>query len=307
MSDPEEEEAGDFLLNVPPETPLSPEEAVLRRHRKEKRELQGKILAMKKACGGGKLDKKKKKELGDEILALERDLEARQQAELTILPPKTKKIPPTAIPATVLEEEDPEKTTPPGSPKLSKARRRREKKEEEAKEKARRVAEETSHLFNSSLLKAEDEAFAALLKDLSLTLVDIPSDGNCLYAAISHQLSLTREGVEASELRGRTAAYLRGHKEEFLPFMEEEASASEEGFEAYVRGILDPSVWGGHLELRILSQVLARPITILQAQGVPVVVGEESKKKGLTLTYHRHRYRLGEHYNSTTTTTTKAS
>jgi hypothetical protein len=44
---------------------------------------------------------------------------------------------------------------------------------------------------------------------------------------------------------------------------------------------------------------LERPIKVLQAEGVPVTVGDNFTKPELTLTYHRHRYQLGEHYNST--------
>lgn len=57
------------------------------------------------------------------------------------------------------------------------------------------------------------------------------------------------------------------------------------------------------LQLRALSHVLKRPIEVVQAKGPDVVVGEEYRDKGLspvTLTYHRHMYGLGEHYNSVT-------
>lgn len=40
-----EDDDCDFI-NVPAETPLSPEEAIIRRHRKEKRDLQGKLLLL---------------------------------------------------------------------------------------------------------------------------------------------------------------------------------------------------------------------------------------------------------------------
>lgn len=52
-----------------------------------------------------------------------------------------------------------------------------------------------------------------------------------------------------------------------------------------------------------MSHVLKRPIEVIQAKGPVIIVGEEYKDKGfcpVTLTYHRHMYGLGEHYNSVT-------
>ncbi len=57
-------------------------------------------------------------------------------------------------------------------------------------------------------------------------------------------------------------------------------------------------------QLRALSQVLRRPFEVVQAEGRPVVIGEEfldSSSTPVLLTYHRHMYGLGEHYNSVQT------
>ena len=56
--------------------------------------------------------------------------------------------------------------------------------------------------------------------------------------------------------------------------------------------------WGGQVELLALSSILKRPIEVIQAEGAPVVVGEHFSSSRLLLTYHRHAYGLGEHYNS---------
>lgn len=53
-------------------------------------------------------------------------------------------------------------------------------------------------------------------------------------------------------------------------------------------------------QLRALSHVLKCCIEIIQATGPSVLVGEEYQdKKQAILTFHRHMYGLGEHYNST--------
>ncbi len=63
-------------------------------------------------------------------------------------------------------------------------------------------------------------------------------------------------------------------------------------------------VWNNNrfeLQLRALSQGLGRAIEVLQSEGRPVLIGEEflaGGKPTVTLTYHRHMFGLGEHYNS---------
>jgi OTU domain-containing protein 6 len=53
-------------------------------------------------------------------------------------------------------------------------------------------------------------------------------------------------------------------------------------------------------QLRALSHVLKCCIEVIQATGPSVLVGEEYQdKKQAILTFHRHMYGLGEHYNST--------
>ena len=48
-----------------------------------------------------------------------------------------------------------------------------------------------------------------------------------------------------------------------------------------------------------LSAALGRAIEVVQAEGAPVVLGAGRPGETLLITYHRHMYGLGEHYNST--------
>lgn len=52
------------------------------------------------------------------------------------------------------------------------------------------------------------------------------------------------------------------------------------------------------LQVQALSQVLERPIKVIQSDGKPLMFGEDFKKPGLILTFHRHKFQLGAHYNS---------
>ena len=62
--------------------------------------------------------------------------------------------------------------------------------------------------------------------------------------------------------------------------------------------------WGGQLELQALTQILKAPITVHEAGKEPVLMGAGGEGGGgggaaaLQLSYHRHAYSLGEHYNS---------
>ena len=56
--------------------------------------------------------------------------------------------------------------------------------------------------------------------------------------------------------------------------------------------------WGGECELRAASLQLRRRIHVYQADGPMREVGEEFEGEPLLLSYHRHQYTLGEHYNA---------
>lgn len=56
-----------------------------------------------------------------------------------------------------------------------------------------------------------------------------------------------------------------------------------------------------YFQLQVLSHVLKCPIEVVQSSGAPYIVGDEYKSNSkITVTYHRHMYELGAHYNSVT-------
>lgn len=74
----------------------------------------------------------------------------------------------------------------------------------------------------------EYRRFNDLLTRRGLALFEVPSDGNCLYCAVQHQLSLRdrldsalapEESVTISWLRNCTARFMQEHADDFLPFM----------------------------------------------------------------------------------------
>ena len=83
-------------------------------------------------------------------------------------------------------------------------------------------------------------------------------------------------------------------------------------YEEYVHNVKSTSTWGGQLELRALSEALKCPIVVFSSEGPPLTMGAEyfatekeregednwGEKKALLLSFHRHYYALGEHFNS---------
>eukprot|EP00607_Mallomonas_marina_P000103 CAMPEP_0182426166 /NCGR_PEP_ID=MMETSP1167-20130531/12652_1 /TAXON_ID=2988 /ORGANISM="Mallomonas Sp, Strain CCMP3275" /LENGTH=366 /DNA_ID=CAMNT_0024607411 /DNA_START=61 /DNA_END=1158 /DNA_ORIENTATION=+ len=131
-------------------------------------------------------------------------------------------------------------------------------------------------------------------------------------------------------LRNETAKYMRDHRAEYAPFIEsietereketeketeresgqdeeeekEKEKRREKDFSLYCDSVqsMQQAVWGGQLELRAISSLFKREIHVYSADSPTLRMGEGVAKEGaqpLRVTYHRHFYALGEHYNST--------
>lgn len=79
--------------------------------------------------------------------------------------------------------------------------------------------------------------------------------------------------------------------------------AADPEFENYCDKVASVSQaeWGGQPEVKALAAALQRPILIYSADAPVVCMCEEDdaeSAKPLRITYHKHYYALGEHYNS---------
>ncbi|XP_004930979.1 deubiquitinase OTUD6B [Bombyx mori] len=259
------------------------------RQRKEKKELQAQIQALKKVA---KNDKTKKKDLAAEISRLESELEIRHNKEIM-----EAKLSSEHNLEPMVDETRVIKT------KVSKAQRRRDKKSEQEK-----IREEEIKLQDKENVHGarniEIQTITKRLEEKNLKIFTVPSDGDCLYKAVSHQLQLVKqETVSVDELREKVSNYIRDNKDDFKPFMcnpETLETLTDEEFEDYCHKIMNTKDWGGQLELRALSNILKCPINVIQAVGPDCIEqGTEFEGPPLIITYHRHMYSLGEHYNST--------
>ncbi|XP_067639997.1 deubiquitinase OTUD6B-like [Eurosta solidaginis] len=285
---------------------------LLSQHRRERKDLQAKIQALKKTAS--KNDKKKRKEVMEEVAHMENDLEKRQATEVAAIE-KAQKHQEQSTHEQCTEgkqshqpEEDisnDENEEHNGLPKqrISKAQKRRDKKAREARQREEEI-----------LAAAEDAKFAPKATELraiqtkllerQLTLHNIPSDGDCLYNAVRHQLSqhgLANHSVQ--KLRNESANYIRTHKDTLICYMTNPKTGdllTDDEFNKYCETLRTTPAWGGQIELKALSSILKVPIEVLQAEGPSTVQGaDEFAGPNLLITYHRHMYSLGEHYNST--------
>ncbi|XP_042528939.1 deubiquitinase OTUD6B [Dipodomys spectabilis] len=280
-------------MEADPAEDLDEEEQLARRHRKEKKELQAKIQSMKNAVP--KNDKKRRKQLTEDVAKLEKEMEQKHREELEQLKlaSKENEIDSIAVNISHLVIEN-------QPPRISKAQKRREKKAALEKEREERIAEaEIENL--SGARHVENEKLTEILAARELEMKQIPSDGHCMYRAIEDQLKSQDCTLTVAKLRSQTAEYMQSHGDDFLPFLTNPNTGdmyTPEEFGKYCDDIVNTAAWGGQLELRALSHILKTPIEIIQADSPPIVVGEEYPKKPLILVYMRHAYGLGEHYNS---------
>ncbi|XP_027712761.1 deubiquitinase OTUD6B [Vombatus ursinus] len=276
-----------------PEEEEEKQDQLLKRHRKEKKELQAKIQSMKNVVP--KNDKKRRKQLIEDVAKLEGEMEQRHKEELEHL--KLTSHAENEIDSVVniasLDIENQQ-------PRISKAQKRREKKAALEKEREERIAEaEIENLSGARHL--ENQKLARILAARHLEIKQIPSDGHCMYRAVEDQLKEQECPLTVATLRSQTAEYMQNHVEDFLPFLTNPNTGdtyTPEEFGKYCDDIVNTAAWGGQLELRALSHILQTPIEVIQADSPPIVVGEEYSNKPLTLVYMRHAYGLGEHYNS---------
>lgn len=132
------------------------------------------------------------------------------------------------------------------------------------------------------------------LKPAGLKIRDVAADGNCLYRAVAEQVD---NAEDYRAVRSICADALLEHEEEYAPFAESHDHGS---YVNYVERVRSSTDWGGHLELRALATALKRPVVVYSADAAPMKMGEEEDGDDILVSYHRHYYALGEHYNSVT-------
>ena len=295
-------------------------DGLLARHRKEQKDLQGRITQKKKNA-----TKKTRKGVNDECDALERELKQRQEAEIEALTPSsvednvqglnlngkdhgkesneepliTRGAPEKKVTFDATAKDGSEEAQPaqqkPKKPNRQKARLARRAAEQEAQVAA--AAEEAANL--PDLRDQEMSAMNKHMKQRGLVETFIQPDGHCLYSACAH--GMNTDEVKKSgpfsppyqNVRYAAADFISQHPDDFAPFL-------EEPLESYVKKIKDTAEWGGQLELQAIARAYQVNIKVLQADGRVEKIESDTESNGddVWLAYYRHSFGLGEHYNA---------
>ena len=142
----------------------------------------------------------------------------------------------------------------------------------------------------------EQKYITEFLKSLNLQSYNIRSDGSCLYAAIIKSCTIHID-KKVEELRNLVATYLEENSDDYCGFVEGD-------FSEYLKGVKDGSLWGGELELTVISKILDLEIDVVKWNGSSgcevnkfTPENKSSSSNKAVITYHRHLMQ-SEHYNA---------
>lgn len=303
------------------------------KHRKEQRDLLAKITQKKKSA-----TKKTRKGVNDECDVLQRDLQERQSAELTLVSQDSvvdgmqdlhvddgqamdhgtvaiedrKEVELAAGIERVKVHAASEDTASVSTasrdyeghskkPNRQKARLARRAAEQEAQ--VAQAAEEATNI--PDLREQELEAMKKHIKDRGLTEISIRPDGHCLYSAIATQLQdgQLRSSKFKASLSTKPYQLVRITAGDFISDHPDDFAAFlEEPLDIYVSKIRDTAEWGGQLELQAAARAYGMDINVLQGDGrvEKIESGSSLGQDAIWLAYYRHSFGLGEHYNALT-------
>ena len=126
------------------------------------------------------------------------------------------------------------------------------------------------------------------LKSMKLMIKEIEGDGNCLFRALSHQLTTLSARISHSELRMEIVNYIKSNEPEFKSFLDQD-------LDEYLSQMSTDGCFGGHLELVACSKLYNCTILIHQLGQKVWKIETSGSKIELNIVYHDH-----EHYSSTT-------
>ncbi|KAK6940927.1 OTU domain, partial [Dillenia turbinata] len=262
--------------------------------------LQDKEVALKKAAAKGSkaVQKAKKKRVEDEILSSK--LKEKHAEELALLGYNASgngensnfdNLVKAIAGASVTQQAD--------HPKATKGAERHEKRAKQEAAREQRIQEEQSNIVSNRMI--ENEILERKLEPLA--------------RAVEDQLAFVSGGSSPygyQELREMVIDYIRKHASHFLPLFLSECATEDSGyslaekFENYGKEVESTGAWGGQLELGALTHCLRKHIMIFSGSFPDVEMGKEYKSDGVSspskssimLSYHKHAFGLGEHYNS---------
>ena len=268
-----------------------------------------KARTQEKLKGVGKKNRKRKKAIWEETNEEERQI--RERYDELLAPFEEVDVQKSMASLNIVDGND-EKKDDSVTKKLTKSQRRRLKREERDRKEAAERDAAIEALKGKTPRERENASIQRQLSLNGLSMKEIASDGHCMYRAVSHQidyLSKSDHGSDSSKsgyviMRRLASEYMRSHKDDFLPFFTapKDEKDIEKAYEKHCDRVCNTAEWGGQLELRALMLALKRSIHVYSADS-PVMKmradgDDDNDRAALRLTFHRHYYALGEHYNS---------
>ncbi|KAJ5972030.1 uncharacterized protein N7479_001948 [Penicillium vulpinum] len=276
-------------------------EELLSKHRKEQKDLQGRITQKKKSS-----TKKTRKGVNDECERLQRDLSEKQQAEIAQLngdsveelgdlsleddQPADDKDSQQDNPTEEPKEAEPTAESTPESSPASHAKKPNRQKARLARRAAEQAAQSAAAAEEAATQTNyrgdEQEVMDAAFKKLGLKEVEVTPDGHCLYSAVAKQLDESGLGLRPDPsrivLQPTTQSRIdtvispqhdgyravRAVTADFIMEHKEDFEAfMEEPIEVYTRKIKLTAEWGGQLELQAIARAYGVEINIVQKDG----------------------------------------
>jgi len=287
------------------------------RHRKEQKDLQGRITQKKKGA-----TKKTRKGVNTECDELERQLKERQQQESSALFGKPS--PDDGDLSGIHDSAEEDATSVNGVAKqlghttisdsipsedgqLKKRNRQKERLARRAAEQEAAIEEAKKEAANQPDKKqVERKKMLEQIGAKGLVEKSIRPDGHCMFSAFADQLSQAgiplgvesdadlKEDQRYKSVRKAAARYIERHPDDFVAFM-------DEPLEQYVSKIRDTAEWGGHIELLALAKTYNVEICVIRDTGMQNIepgLGGGKEPERIWLAYYQHGFGLGEHYNS---------
>lgn len=311
-------------------------EDILKKHRKEKKDLQNKITGMKKQAS-----KSQRKEVNAKCELLQADLQSKHDKEISEwqnnnlnqqntdleevkesgIKTENKQendednaeITPEMLLAQLELENKELKNTEQNQKQLQQQQQQQQLKKRRNRQKERlakreqeiaRMKEEAAKeaAIQPDLQKLEQESLDLLCNTLNLKQVDIRPDGHCLFASILDQLKYRHKHIsdvyDVYKLRHLACEYISNNRDDFIPYLFDETTMQLQDVDEYIKEMESTAKWGGEIEIIALANIFDCPISILISGQATHKVNETGTNPELKLVYYKHSYSLGEHYNS---------
>jgi len=276
-------------------------EELLAKHRKEQKDLQGRVTQKKKSA-----TKKTRKGVNDECDRMQRELTEKHQAEvaqLNVDPVEAtealedlslKDDAPTNGGSNGDQTTQPTQDDPAPSPDSEQQAARGKKPNRQKARLARRAAEQAAQAEAAAEEAAnqtnyrgnEQDVMDAVFRKLGLKEVEVTPDGHCLYSAVAKQLDESGVGLRpdpsriilqpTTQSRIDTVASpqhdgyraVRAVAADFIVEHKEDFEAfMEEPLDVYTRKVKLTAEWGGQLELQAIARAYGVDINVVQKDG----------------------------------------